>query len=163
MPKRMHFARRRKGVTNYRKRLALLKSGLPRAVVRFTNSKVMIQISNFEGKGDRVLASATSADLEKIGWKNSKTNLPASYLSGKLAAKNAIKAGVSSAVLDIGRITPISGNRAFAVLKGLVDGGLEIPHSESSYPSDDRINGSHISEKIVKDFDKVSKKMDGKK
>ena len=49
MPKRMHFARRRKGVTNYRKRLALLKSGLPRAVVRFTNSKVMIQITNFEG------------------------------------------------------------------------------------------------------------------
>ena len=94
--------------------------------------------------------------------KNSKTNLPASYLSGKLAAKNAIKAGVSSAVLDIGRITPISGNRAFAVLKGLVDGGLEIPHSESSYPSGDRINGSHISEKVVKDFDKVSKKMDGK-
>ena len=51
MPKRMHFARRRKGVTNYRKRLALLKSGLPRAVVRFTNSKVMVQISDFEGKG----------------------------------------------------------------------------------------------------------------
>ena len=74
MPKRMHFARRRKGVTNYRKRLALLKSGLPRAVVRFTNSKVMVQISDFEGKGDRVLASASSADLEKMGWKNSKTN-----------------------------------------------------------------------------------------
>ena len=163
MPKRMHFSRRRKGVTNYRKRLALLKSGLPRAVVRFTNSKVTIQISNFEGKGDHVLASATSADLEKMGWKNSKTNVPASYLSGKLAAKNAVKAGISAAVLDIGRITPISGSRAFAVLKGLVDGGLEIPHSESSYPSGDRINGSHISEKIVKDFDKVSKKMDGKK
>ena len=80
-----------------------------------------------------------------------------------MAAKNAVKAGVSSAVLDIGRITPISGNRAFAVLKGLVDGGLDIPHSENSYPSDDRINGSHISDKIVKDFDKVSKKMDGKK
>ena len=163
MPKRMHFSRRRKGITNYRKRLALLKSGLPRAVVRFTNSKVTIQISNFEGKGDRVLASASSADLDKMGWKNSKTNIPASYLSGKLAGKNAVKAGISAAVLDIGRITPISGSRAFAVLKGLVDGGLEIPHSESSYPSGDRINGSHISEKIVKDFDKVSKKMDGKK
>ena len=48
MPKRMHFSRRRKGITNYRKRLALLKSGLPRAVVRFTNSKVTIQISNFD-------------------------------------------------------------------------------------------------------------------
>ena len=163
MPKRMHFSRRRKGVTNYRKRLALLKSGLPRAVVRFTNSKVTIQVSNFEGKGDRVLASASSADLDKMGWKNSKTNIPASYLSGKLAGKNAVKAGISAAVLDIGRITPISGSRAFAVLKGLVDGGLEIPHSESSYPSGDRINGSHISEKIVKDFDTVSKKMDGKK
>ena len=163
MPKRMHFSRRRKGVTNYRKRLALLKSGLPRAVVRFTNAKVTIQITNFEGKGDRVLASASSADLSKVGWKNSMTNIPASYLSGKLAAKNAAKAGISSAVLDIGRTTPISGSRVFAVLKGLVDGGLEIPHSESSYPSDDRINGSHISEKIVKDFDKVSKKMDGKK
>ena len=136
---------------------------MPRAVVRFTNAKVTVQITNFEGKGDRVLASASSMDLEKMGWKNSKTNLPASYLSGKLAAKNAAKAGVSSAVLDIGRITPISGNRAFAVLKGLVDGGLNIPHSENSYPSDDRINGSHISDKIVKDFDKVSKKMDGKK
>jgi len=52
MPKRMHFSRRRKGVTNYRKRLALLKSGLPRAVVRFTNAKVTVQITNFEGKGD---------------------------------------------------------------------------------------------------------------
>ena len=70
MPKRMHFSRRRKGVTNYRKRLALLKSGLPRAVVRFTNSKVTIQISNFEGKGDHVLASATSADLEKMGYRD---------------------------------------------------------------------------------------------
>ena len=60
----MHFSRRRKGVTNYRKRLALLKSGLPRAVVRFTNAKVMVQITNFEGKGDRVLACASSSDLD---------------------------------------------------------------------------------------------------
>ena len=39
----MHFSRRRKGITDYRKRLALLKSGIPRAVVRFTNSKIMVQ------------------------------------------------------------------------------------------------------------------------
>ena len=44
-----------------RKRLALLKSGLPRAVVRFTNAKVTVQITNFEGKGDNILASASSA------------------------------------------------------------------------------------------------------
>ena len=159
----MHFSRRRKGVTNYRKRLALLKSGLPRAVVRFTNAKVTIQITNFEGKGDRVLASASSADLSKVGWKNSKTNIPASYLSGMMAAKRAMKAGVSSAVLDIGRITPTPGGRAFATLKGLVDGGLEVPHSEDLFPDEGRINGSQISDKLSKDFDKVMKKIEGGK
>ena len=45
MPRKMHFSRRRKGITDYRKRLALLKSGTPRAVVRFTNAKIMIQIT----------------------------------------------------------------------------------------------------------------------
>ena len=63
MPRKMHFSRRRKGITDYRKRLALLKSGIPRAVVRFTNAKIVIQITEFSNQGDRVLASATSSDL----------------------------------------------------------------------------------------------------
>jgi len=49
----MQFARRRKGITNYRKRLALLKSGIPRAVVRFSNAKVSIQIIEFANEGER--------------------------------------------------------------------------------------------------------------
>ena len=56
MPRKMHFSRRRRGVTDYRKRLALLKSGIPRAVVRFTNAKIMVQITEFASQGDRVLA-----------------------------------------------------------------------------------------------------------
>ena len=60
MPKGMHFSRRRKGITNYRKRLALLKSGVPRAVVRFSNAKVSIQIIEFANEGDKVLATALS-------------------------------------------------------------------------------------------------------
>jgi len=163
MPKRMHFSRRRKGITNYRKRLALLKSGVPRAVIRITNAKVMVQITDFSVKGDNVLAAATSSDLVSMGWKSSKTNIPASYLSGMLAAKRALKAGVSSAVLDIGRITPTAGGRAFATLKGLVDGGLEIPHSEKLYPDETRIKGEHISEKISKEIEKVTKKIEGSK
>ena len=163
MPQRMHFSRRRKKITDYRKRLALIKSGLPRAVVRITNAKIMIQITEFKNSGDSVLASATSNDLVGMGWKNSKKNVPAAYLSGRLAAKRALKAGVSSAVLDIGRITPTSGGRAFATLKGLVDGGLEVPHSEDLYPDDSRINGSHISDKMAKDFEKVTKKIEGAK
>ena len=163
MPRKMHFSRRRKGITDYRKRLALLKSGTPRAVVRFTNAKIMIQITEFDNQGDNVLASATSNDLAGMGWKNSKKNVPAAYLSGMLAAKRALKAGVSSAVLDIGRITPTTGGRAFATLKGLVDGGLEIPHSEDLYPDDSRIAGSHISDKLSKDIEKVTKKIEGAK
>jgi len=163
MPKGMHFSRRRKGITNYRKRLALLKSGVPRAVVRFSNAKVSIQIIEFANEGDKVLAVANSNDVTEMGWKGSKTNIPVSYLSGMLAAKRAVKAGISSAVLDIGRVTPTSGGRAFATLKGLVDGGLEIPHSEDLFPDDGRISGAHISDKMSKDFEKVMKKIEGAK
>ena len=159
----MHFSRRRKGITNYRKRLALLKSGVPRAVVRFSNAKVSIQIIEFANEGDMVLAAANSNDVTGMGWKGSKTNIPVSYLSGMLAAKRAVKAGISSAVLDIGRVTPTSGGRAFATLKGLVDGGLEVPHSEDLFPDDGRINGTHISDKMSKDFEKVMKKIEGAK
>lgn len=163
MPRGMHFSRRNKGITNYRKRLALLKSGIPRAVVRFSNAKVSVQIIEFTDKGDKVLASANSADVTNMGWKGSKTNVPASYLSGMLAAKRALKAGIDSAVLDIGRITPTPGGRAFATLKGLVDGGMKIPHSDNLFPSDDRISGKHISDKATTDFEKVSKKIGGSK
>ena len=163
MPRGMHFSRRNKGITNYRKRLALLKSGVPRAVVRFSNAKVTVQIIDFSIKGDNVLVSANSTDVVGMGWKGSKTNIPASYLSGMLAAKRALKAGVDSVVLDIGRITPTSGGRAFATLKGLVDGGLNIPHSDNLFPSDERINGSHISDKTITNFEKVSKKIGGSK
>ena len=163
MPRGMHFSRRNKGITNYRKRLALLKSGIPRAVVRFSNAKDSVQIIEFTDKGDKVLASANSADVTGMGWKGSKTNVPASYLSGMLAAKRALKAGIDSAVLDIGRITPTPGGRAFATLKGLVDGGMKIPHSDNLFPSDDRISGKHISDKATTDFEKVSKKIGGSK
>ena len=163
MPRGMHFSRRNKGITNYRKRLALLKSGIPRAVVRFSNAKVSVQIIEFKNEGDNVLASANSTDVADMGWKGSKTNVPASYLSGMLAAKRALKAGIDSAVLDIGRITPTPGGRAFATLKGLVDGGLKIPHSDNLFPSDDRINGKHISDKATTNFEKVSKKIGGSK
>ena len=69
MPKGMHFSRRRKGITNYRKRLALLKSGIPRAVVRFSNAKITVQIIDFAKEGDKFLASASSTDVARAGWK----------------------------------------------------------------------------------------------
>merc|ERR1712070_1135951 len=42
------------------------------------------------------------------------------------------------ALLDVGIITTSTGNRVFGALKGAVDGGLNIPHSEKRFPGYDR-------------------------
>jgi|TARA_B100000315_G_scaffold213851_1_gene212011 large subunit ribosomal protein L18 len=150
------FRRRREGATDYRKRLALLKSGLPRAVVRVTNRQVLIQLTRFTMEGDQVVAAVSSQQLAGLGWKGSGTSVPAAYLTGLLAARKAQAAGEAHAVLDIGRVTPTPGGRVFAVLKGLVDGGMEVPHSDSLYPGEERIRGEHISKATVKQVEKLS-------
>jgi len=38
------------------------------------------------------------------------------------------------AVLDIGLVRTTTGNRVFGALKGAVDGGLYIPHSNKRFP-----------------------------
>ena len=150
------FRRRREGATDYRKRLALLKSGEARAVVRVTNRQVLIQLIRFAKQGDEVVTAVSSQQLGVLGWKGSGTSIPAAYLSGLLAARNAQAAGETRAVLDIGRVTPTQGGRVFAVLKGLVDGGLEVPHSDTLYPGEERIRGEHISKATAKQVEKVS-------
>jgi large subunit ribosomal protein L18 len=54
--------------------------------------------------------------------------------------------GVKEAVLDIGLKPSTKGSKLFAVLKGLSDAGLEVPHSDGPLPPKDRIGGAHISE-----------------
>ena len=152
----MRFRRRREGTTDYRKRLALLKSRQPRAVVRVTNRQVLIQLTRFTKEGDRVVVAVSSQRLAGLGWKGSGTSIPAPYLVGLLAAREARAAGEAHAVLDIGRGTPTPGGRVFAVLKGLVDGGMEIPHSDALYPGEERIRGEHISKAIAKQVETVS-------
>jgi large subunit ribosomal protein L18 len=60
-----------------------------------------------------------------------------------------LAAGHSEAVLDIGLAASSSGSRVFAALKGMVDAGLDIPHSEEIIPSDDRISGAHADEALA--------------
>ena len=50
------FRRRREGRTNYRSRLALLRSGSLRAVVRKTNSKIIVQFIKYQPNGDEIMA-----------------------------------------------------------------------------------------------------------
>jgi large subunit ribosomal protein L18 len=42
------------------------------------------------------------------------------------------------------------------VLKGLIDGGMEVPHSDTLYPGEERIRGEHISKATAKQVEKVS-------
>ena len=138
------YRRRREGKTNYRKRLKLLLSRKPRLVVRITNRRVIAQIIEYHPDGDRVLVGVDSSMLTKYGWKGDLNNTPAAYLTGLLVGKKALEKGIKEAILDIGLHTPTRGGRVFAVLKGAVDAGLEVPHSEEVLPDESRIRGEHI-------------------
>jgi len=141
------YRRRREGKTNYHRRKKLLISGLPRLVARKTNKHIIAQIVEASIEGDRVLASAHSSELrKKFGWLGSLKNLPAAYLTGLLCGYRALKRNVKKAILDIGLQTPSKGARVFAVMKGCIDAGIEIPHGEEILPSEERIKGQHISD-----------------
>ncbi len=153
--KRLPRKRRKQSKTNYEKRLSLLKSGKPRLVVRKTNKKIIAQLIEYHPDGDKVVTSAYSTDLEKHGWEGSYNNTPAAYLTGMLIAEKANDAGIKEAVLDIGLNTPVKGARVFAVAKGANDAGLDVNVSEEIAPSEERIEGNHISEDMKKQFEKV--------
>jgi len=153
------FRRRRQGKTDYRKRLALLKSHQTRLVVRRTNTRTIVQFIDFSKQGDVVRAAATSIELKKFGWSSTHANTPSSYLAGLLAARRAVKAGVEAAVLDVGLSKPVKGGGVFAALKGAIDGGVEIPHAEDVLPKPDRLAGKHIKGLAQAPFDAAKKQI----
>ena len=154
---RVPFRRRREGKTDYRRRLALLKSGETRVVVRRTNGNVIVQFVDWTQGGDAVKATAVAQELAKLGWEGSAKNTPAAYLTGLLAGKRAAAAGVESAVLDIGRHTPTKGSRVFAALKGVLDAGIEVPHGDDVYPSEERLTGAFL--ELATNFNAVKAKI----
>ena len=139
------FRRRREGKTDYRMRLKLLKSGEPRAVVRFSRGRVLVAVTSYDPTGDRVIAAAESAELPQVGYpEHGLVSTPAAYLTGYLAGMRAKRAGHESAVLDAGLRRPAQGGRLLSALKGLLDAGIEIPHGEGGFPKADRLNGTHL-------------------
>ena len=138
--------RRREARTDYHQRLRLLKSGKPRLVARTSNKHVRAQLVTMGDEGDRTLASAHSSDLTEYGWEAPTGNLPAAYLTGYLAGKRAVEAGLEEAVLDIGLNTATPGSKVFAMQEGAIDAGLDIPHNESVFADWERTRGEHISQ-----------------
>ena len=150
--RRSVFRRRKAGLTDYRRRLKLLRGRKPRAGVRVSNTRTTCQLVTWAASGDLVTVSVTGSDLsKKYGWPQdfSKKSVPASYLVGYAMGKAAKAQGAEEAVLDIGLAASTPGNRVFSALKGMVDAGLEIPHGDNVLPEEDRINGSHINDDVA--------------
>jgi len=130
-----------------------------RFVVRFTNKDIVAQIVSASIAGDLVLAAAYAHELPHYGLEVGLTNYAAAYCTGLLLARRVLKklemddeyeGNVEAtgedysvepaesrrpfrALLDVGLIRTTTGNRVFGALKGALDGGLDIPHSEKRF------------------------------
>jgi large subunit ribosomal protein L18 len=141
---RVQLRRRREGKTDYQARKALVTSRKPRLVTRASNKNVEVQIIIAKPHGDNVLVSANSHELIKsYGWRAPTGNIPAAYLTGFLCGVKGKAAGIKEAILDIGLVSPTKGSKIFAVLSGVVDAGVEVPHSEDKIVKE-RMKGEHI-------------------
>lgn len=138
------FRRKREGKTNYRLRLKLLISSKPRIVVRNSKKHVLVQIVAYAPEGDKIIATANTRDLAKLGWQGDMNNVPAAYLVGLLAGRKAIAGKIKEAIPDLGLQHPVKGARIYAALKGAKDAGLAVPIDEKVVPSADRLQGKHI-------------------
>ncbi len=62
-----------------------------------------------------------------------------------MAGKKALGQGAKDAILYTG--TKRYTQRMAAALKGIIDAGLEVPANEETFPSEERINGEHLTVK----------------
>ncbi|KAE9587845.1 putative ribosomal protein L5 eukaryotic/L18 archaeal [Lupinus albus] len=135
-----------------------------RFVVRFTNKDIVAQITSASIAGDNVLAAAYAHELPHYGLQVGLTNYAAAYCTGLLLARRVLKTleldeeyegNVEAsgedfsvepaetrrpfrALLDVGLIRTTTGNRVFGALKGALDGGLDIPHSDKRFAGFDK-------------------------
>lgn len=162
-----------------------------RLIVRFTNKKVICQIAYATIRGDMVVAAANSTELSKYDIPAGYKNYAAAYCTGLLVARRVLKKfGLDETfkgkeevdgedyhieeeehdtrpfkcILDVGLQRTTCGHRMWGALKGAVDGGLHIPHTNKKFPGykapeekgqdaeydaeahKERIFGSHVKE-----------------
>ncbi len=124
---RMIKRRRREGVTDYKKRFGMLKSDLPRVVVRKSSRSIIMQVVSYAKDGDTILSNANSAELKKEGW-HPRCNIPTAYLTGALLARKAKAAGLGERemIADIGLYRPIKSSVIFAAIAGCKDNGVKV-------------------------------------
>lgn len=131
-----------------------------RLIVRFTSTDVVCQVAYATLAGDVVIAAAYSHELPKYGLTVGLTNYAAAYATGLLVARRLLaKYGLDKAyegntgdlgedynveanesgrrpfvaLLDTGLKRTSTGSKVFAALKGALDGGLDVPHSDKRF------------------------------
>ena len=134
----------------------MLMSKLDFITVNVTNENTQVQILKPELTGDKVIVSAHSRFLLKDGWKGSRKNIPAAYLTGYFAGKKALSKGVDTAIVYTG--TRKYTQRIAAGVKGVIDAGIKVPSDEEAFPPEERINGEHL--KVKNDIATVKSKID---
>ncbi|MCA9495497.1 MAG: 50S ribosomal protein L18 [Nanoarchaeota archaeon] len=154
------FNRRIRGLTDYSLRLKLLKSNMTRAVIRRSNKNMLIQFVDYTENGDKIIVSAKSTDLKKLGFNINTGNISAAYLTGLLAGKRLLtKKFNGECIIDLGlQNASFYGSRLYATVMGIKDSGVKVRVSDVVFPSEDRINGSHLTSKDAQKVIEKTKK-----
>ena len=143
--------RRKEGKTNYKSRFTLLKSKLPRLVVRKSNRYILAQLVSSNLAQDSVLESTTSKSLLDHGWPKDKLgslkNIQATYLTGYMLGKRLGKD--KEAILDKGLHRNVAGSRVYAVLLGAIEAGMVIPHDPKAFPSKEKMSLNKVFSQLI--------------
>lgn len=146
-----------------------------RLVVRFSNRDITTQVTSATLVGDKVVCSAYAHELKSYGLNVGLTNYSAAYCVGLLCARRCLaKFGLDkvydgfkdvtgeditvdpigngarpfTAALDTGLKRTSTGSKVFAVLKGALDAGINVPHNEKRFVGYDRRDKKYDPEKM---------------
>jgi len=150
--------RRIGGRTDYKARLALLKSGLPRIAVRRSNKYFTGQYVKSENAKDKVIVGVNSKELLKYGFPKEKSgslkSKPAGYLTGFLLGKKILDRELGKQViLDIGLRRSIVKSRIYAFAKGIIDAGIEMNVKKEMLPElEKKVDVDKIKSEIERKF-----------
>ncbi len=148
--------RRAENKTNYKKRLILLKSRIPRLVVRKTNKYLILEIIESKHAQDCIESFVSTKELLNYGWpkemSGSLKSVTAGYLAGLLIGK---KTKIKEVILDSGLIESTKGSRVYSVVKGISDAGIKIPYKKEILPDENRIHGKHLKNDFSNNFNKI--------
>lgn len=144
--------RRTENKTDYSKRIKILGGGFPRVVFRKTNKYFIAQYVSSNEAQDKIEIGLTSKQLLKYGWPKSAESglkaLPAAYLLGLLIGKEIIKGKKATPIIDLGMLRTLHKTNIYAFIKGVSDSGVKIKTKKETFPSEDRIKGDHLKNKI---------------